>query len=434
MVFKKLSTETILKSISILTILILAGRFYYLLGFTGHLKPTAPVFLIMLKDPFTLLLTSLGLLLPPSELPGWIRKLFYWAVGILLVIILAHFSAKSLWDWIQHYWRNVFLIFMLFPVYLRAFSQGEKFNYIQAFSIFAFLNIAAAIIQNLFFPEGMLDHVRPFGLVGDPISLSALTIILIPVIIFYFKPLWAVAISAFLVGHVLNLGASVSACFSASVTYLGLFLLMLVNKELRSFLWNLRLKIVTFLLLFMIGFSLPSRTHDDLQGRVKVSFIFLAAKILDREIKFENQDEIQKFGSLSSGRNRSFALSSKNLSLDQFLEDPLPLLLGDIHTDVYQRLDFNPGVILLNWGLIACLFFYFAYIALIYKCISVISRNLIVLQKKVTLIFAMNGLVLIFILGFLNTIWYRTPLNMVLVIHASYCVYLCYSKDSKKGV
>lgn len=417
----KLFGIPLLRPLELLAMLVVCGRFYYLMGFVGHLKPTAPMPFLFIKDVFIVLVICSFFLLPKANAPKWLKTLLVVWLTAFGAIACVHFFAKSFSDWGQHYVRNVLLVLATAPALYRWAANPKLFN-LNRFLFWACgANILAAILQELFIPETMLGQSRPLGFVGDPISLTAIILIFVAVILTQPMSTFRLIIYSMISGYALNMAASISACLSAAFAAVPtvLFLWKYLNSEERK---KLFLKILLCLIFLIAGLLIPHRKdYDNLTERIKVlynnNFEKRTPQSTEQELLYEN---------LKRGRSQSFQITKESINTEKPNHDLLSLWIGGYKDPTYRRVDSTPAVLILNWGLLNCLLFYFTFVFLIihFSKKIVFAKNYNstpTLFKKHSL--AIFCLIEILLLGMLNSVLYRSPLNFIIALATTQIAY-----------
>ncbi len=424
---KNISSNCVLQ-VSILIFIFFCGRFYYLQGFVRHLKPTAPVFYIFIKD-FILVLICLSFF----SLKKWSKKtpsshFFVFLIWLLSLstILAIHYFAKSINDWGQHYVRNVFLVFLATPsLYLWSLNKN---NYL--FDIFLYaglMNAIAALAQILFLKETLLGGQRPLGLVGDPISLTLFMFIFFVAIIFKKMPVCLSAILHIMCGYIINISGSLSATAASVIGIVALFMLFRLSKNKKN--------LILPCLFLLVGFFIPMK--NDYNSVKHKAWVFTWGKIVGyvgtefHPATFSSEKNL--FESMNNGRSKSLNIATEALSMntpsvaqESKLQRGIKLIFGDFSNSVYSRYDSTPAVLIINWGLGILILFYMTIIIIISKSLLEFWRNKKNLPAEQ--LFAFFCVISITACGFANSIWYRSPINFILLMS----LILLINTDSKK--
>lgn len=408
---------TSLKWIFALIILALCGKSYYLIGFEGHLKPIAHWSIILFKDVFLWL--ALAISIHPIQKLLQEKKMLFPIVGLVstfFLISLVHlFGAKGLAGWAQHYFRNVISVFLFFVAGLSLFrNKGFEGRYNQMFLVFLVLNLVTASLQLFFFPSGLLDRIRPLGLVGDPITLSILIYMSMPLALACFD--WKIsAVLLFFGGCILNSSASVSAIAATSVASLAVIIgWWKINwQKVRSSRVEWKLRYAVLIPIFLSAFWVKTYSpRDTLLGKTTSAVAGVFQKILEFQnrqseavaapvsvllpteapndvpkpveamaqpsalpppaetpvaVKLESMETVAdsheakgRMEFLAQGRLRSLkAMLRLCLPTDEKYQPHfLKCLFGDFTDENYIRVDSNLSSLTLNWGLIGFLVYY----------------------------------------------------------------------------
>ncbi len=412
---KNISSNSILR-VAILIFLFFCGRFYYLQGFVGHLKPTAPAFFIFLKD-FVLILICLSYFplrnsakkTPKTHIIAFI----FWLLS-LSTILAIHFFAKSLHDWGQHYVRNIFLLFLATPT-LYLWSLNKKNYLIDIFFYSGLMNSLAALTQIFFLEDTLLGGQRPLGLVGDPISLNLFMFIFFVALLFKKLPFWLSAALYIMCGYIINISGSLSATAASAIGLASLAVLFRLSRNHKNL-------IMPFVFL-LIGVFIPMK--NDYNSVKHKAWVFTWGKLVGYVgTEFHPatlSSEKNLFESMNNGRSKSLEIATEAISMnapvvaqESKLHRVLKLLFGDFSDPVYSRYDSTPAVLIINWGLGILILFYLTIIIILAKSILTFWRNKNAIP--VNQLFAFYCAISITACGFANSIWYRSPINFILLM------------------
>lgn len=405
--------------ISLMIFFFLCGRFYYLFGFIGHLKPTAPAPLIFIKDILLILVCVSYFGISKSQLKPEKKHLIAFALWLtsLSAVILVHFFSKSFNDWGQHYIRNVFLVFLAAPA-LYAWAQNKKNYLLEVFFYAGLMNALASIAQCLFLEDTLLGGQRPLGLVGDPISLTLVMFIFFVATIFKQFPIWLAALLYILSGYVINISGSFSATASAVTGLAILFYFFYSEKQTK--------KIMIPIAFLLVGIFIPMK--NDYNSVKHKAWVFVWGKAVGyvgtEYHPATLSSEKNLYESMNNGRSISMAATSDALNLDSAspatdtegkkINRFLKLAFGDYLNPVYSRYDSTPAVLIVNWGVVVLVLFYLTILIVLAKFLFYFIRNKPKLSSEQ--MFAFFCVVIITTCGFANSIWYRSPINFILLL------------------
>lgn len=429
----KLFGKIEMSPLEFLALLVVCGRFYYLMGFVGHLKPTAPMPFIFIKDIFIVLVICSFFLLPKANAAKGLKTLLAVWLTAFGAIACVHFFAKPFAEWGQHYVRNVLLVLATAPALYRWAANPKLFNLNRFLFWACAANIFAALLQELFIPETMLGISRPLGLVGDPISLFAIVLIFIAVILTQQLSTMRLIIYSVICGYVLNMSASISACLSAAAAAVPtvLFLYKYLNFAERK---KVLLKIFICLTFLLAGLVIPhNRQYDNLTERIKVLYNSYLQK---REPQSEADDLL--YDSLKNGRAQSLEITKQSMSSEKIENNLLAFWIGEYKSPMYRRVDSTPAVLIINWGFALCMLFYgtIGFLLIFWMKKNFFEKNFINnpnLQTLATDATTMFTLISLSTLGFLNSVIYRSPLNFLLVLVVTKLFYILISKPQSEN-
>lgn len=407
--------------LELLAILFICGRFYYLMGYVGHLKPTAPVAFIFLKDILLILIILSFFFLRKTIGAQKYQSVFLLWLVFFIGVAIIHLNAKSISEWGQHYLRNVILVILSIPALYRWTNSKINFNFNKVIIISSFLNIIAAISQELLLPDTLLGKSRPLGFVGDPISLTALILIFQVAIWLEELPILPTVILSIISGYTLNMAASISAALASAAALIPIFVMLFKKLQLEQRKSLLHRFWISLLSIF-IGLAIPHhQQYDNLTERISAlrnNYEKQEHKGTEQELLYEN---------LKRGRSQSLQITKESISSEKTERDQLALWIGGYKEPAYRRVDSTPAVLILNWGLINCLIFYFTFIFLIThfgkKIIFSKSNSLRLLPFKQSSL-AIFCLLQILLLGFLNSVLYRSPLNFIIALATTQIVHI----------
>lgn len=411
---------------ALLVIFFICGRFYFFYGFSGHLKPIAPLVLIFIKDVVLISICCFYFLFRQNNSSSINKKIFIVWLVTLIAISLIHFKSKSIADWGQHYIRNILLVLLSAPA-IYTWSSKHKNSFVKIIFWAGILNIVAAIIQILAAKQALLGGTRPLGLVGDPTSLTIILFIFLFCIPFYNFTSYINFFLILISGFIINISGSLSGTLAAITSFLMLAAIWALNSIIRKKIIAPTIslkKIIVICSAFIISFLIPTNGNlDSLFNKTKV-YIYHMGYLNQKELAEHNQareDEGHLYESMKNGRtfstktaiNRFENLAS--VSTEESLDTKiLKVLFGNFIDPVYGRYDSTPTVLIMNWGVIVLLLFYLTILYTFYISIKkMICSESISSPIHLICFFCLCNIT---ICGFLNSVWYRSPINFILLI------------------
>lgn len=365
---------------SILIFLILCGKFYYLLGFIGHLKPTADIKIIIIKD---ILIISLIVLTTKYFLEN-INNFKYFIFTIILIIsisIMHYIGGKNIEIITQHYLRNVALIIMMYPtaIYL---IRDKNVNLERLIFYFSILNMTVGWAQVIFIRDSLFNG-RVLGLCGDPIVYSIILGISLPLLSKYIKNRKLYLICVALFGYQIDASGSVipfvALIISASIAF---FRECIRKKYYQSFGTSI---------FFTIGIITDLLTNNSSATRKFLNFLF--------ELKIRQTQSVSKIPDTLQGRIDGLDKLTK-FEWEKFSN----FIFGCTSCKDYQVIDIFYISALNNFGLIAVILMTIPFFYLLLCSIKNNSNYYIYLS------------IFIILLSLGNPIHYKFPLNLVIIL------------------
>lgn len=409
-----------------LLLLILVGKFYYLLGFFGHLKTLAPLYVILIKD--YLLILAIVLFFRPFSFSEFKNVEKVWTVifAWMTFIAILHGLIKPFHDWGQHYVRNILLIVAFFPAAYGIVAKTANLNIPRLLYIAGWLNFIVALYQAFLNKSLMLDGTRPLGLSGDPISLTFLLMLWIPTLA-YFSPWWFSLLVAPFVGYLLNLAASVSAFGTGSV---GLLVLIFFGVLFcRNAVWfkKVHIGLLCIILGACLGMFVPVKSPENsLTGRYGMLFSYIHNKA--DETQPVSEYTVQRVEDLSKGRIISQTSLLEFCPLRSIKEFSLlsQCLLGGYKSDIYRRFDSNITTIVFNWGWITVILTYLGIGLIWIRGLKKLILSYKTKDKSSSFELFLDCFIVAgtIALGLTNTVFYRFPINFLFVVGLAHIVYL----------
>lgn len=398
-----------LSLIELLLLATMCGKIYFLFGFSaGTHLPQAPALIIAIRE-----VTLLSLIVALSYFSGVqnflslsktsIVRLFLLLFMLGLAVSLIHIlQAKETLTILQHYLRNNILVSIVFPLSFLFFSQNKYFSFRKVVLIFAIINVATSIFQ-LFFLRNLMWVTRPTGLIGDPLINSSFILIsfffLIQKQIDFSKKIITYAFITTSI-FILYAASSISALFAwgaamAVSSYVKHRRPTEFKKGKTNWLDKVKTLTICFFL-FLAIYQTPiirNNLQIDTQIEQKIHSIisFFYCK--------ENCD--QPHGSIT-GRMLSY-----RMGLDHCGKGVLQCLAGDYLSPEYSRLDATWSSLLINWGLVYAVLYYFIFFILPLKKIFTIKSWTMELQ------FACFVFFFYWAFSIFNCVFYKYPLNVL---------------------
>ncbi len=405
--------------IELLLLFVLCGKFYYLFGFTGHLKPVAPQAVIALKDLVLVALGAVALYFGRSQLFAKEFIRFWLGFGLLTLVSLIHLSfAKSLHETLWHYWRNVLLILIFFPPVV-LWMRRQQLQLSRLMSWCLALQLLGVAVQYFLRRETMLDGQRPLGFVGDPIILSATCFACLPYLL-QLSRAWWVYLVVFLSGVTINMAASVTSFFSFGVAGIVLtyFILQLPFRQV------FQLKNLLAIIVFLAGFAVPFQgVEDGLAARVWSVVRVQADKYFHVGL---GSGPIKNVEAMMQGRVASNQRTFDQCSISADSVEPyLRCFFGNYTSPGYVRVDSNLSSMMNNWGVLGLAIFYGCSFWVLLMAFRMFMAD----KSQIELLVHAYCIVQILILGFFNSIIYKFPLNLIMVFSGA-AIFLAYKRKA----
>jgi len=363
--------------------------------------------MIFLKDFLIFFFIIIFFKLPKIKINRSLKIIYSVLMINIFSVTLYQFFYKGFSEWGQHYVRNVLYIFLTIPT-LFSLLKNKLIDLERIIIVFNSLNILSFIYQYLFSKQTMLDQLRPLGLVGDPITLQILTIFSIYYISKRLYENFSIIGYIFLLlsGLIVSTTASVTAFLSAGLAgfCLVIFLLFFRKCDLK-----VTKKLTPLFISVILTLFIPTRDNNHrLTGRLKV----VASGLFGIQFQNTNQQELKH---LSQGRIYSIQNTVLFNNHETNIFEDINFYLFGAKLKDYINFDFNPGVLYINWGTIFLILFYGIQIVIIYKslCLYLHLTNSTV---KLKLIMLTCLILTVNILSMGNSIVYRYPLNLFLIL------------------
>jgi len=409
---------------NILLAVILCGRFYFVFGFTGMLKPIAGYSAIFFRDAlFLFLVFTTGYLYLPDVKDWFIRykKIVVGIATLFAVTILLHATSKPDAVLAQHYLRNIFLYTLMIPV-VAVLLKNKKINTHIILNSFLLVNLLFSVVQLIWLPDAMLDETRPLGVVGDPIVSSLFNYF------FIFKMLFEKL-------NIYKLATIVIACIcldaQASVTALtcvGLAGVLIVTLDFYYYKKYL-LKLVSFLALF--GFlTFVNVKNNDLSDRILTVYYGTLGRYL---IGQHDAQRNETFEHLSRERLKVIQgnnLFSNNANVSEDVDDDvaqpgfekpesyifgeqslLTILFGDYYQNRYYIVDSNLVSIFKNLGLVSLIIYYWCIAFMMWMAFKLGN-----LEARKVMFFGASTL----FLGLFCATIYKYPIMLCIYVYFGY--------------
>lgn len=378
-------------------LLILCSKFYYLLGTESFLTPLAPWYLILIRD---ILVLSFLIIYGFSVRHLFKELKFFWWLWVFgLFLSLCHlWFEKSLMDWGQHYFRNVLIPMLFFPVFYGLLRKKVNLRLNWVFNWVFWLSIAASYLQILI--TGKLH--RPTGLFGDAI-LASFFLLLGWFSIVNSGKFKQIFFSFSLVIPILYLGSSISALLSF---FLGIGFFILVFRSQILFLlkkfWSLALVV------FLCGVMISALTTYFVKAEGK-GFEGVSAKLT-----YMYQAAFCVGPCWQNWSYRGRILSNQRPF--EFCQDNISgCLFGNFNASRYERIESTWASLLVNWGSFFCIGF-FLWLTFSFRHFKSVMQNGFTEENR---LFVLVYLTCLFFLVF-NVIVYRFPLNIVFYLALAY--------------
>lgn len=374
--------------------LILCGRFYFVFGFTGMLKPIAGYSVIFFRDVLFLFLVAITGYLYLKDFRELFNRYKVAVIGLAVLfasIVALHAISKPYEILAQHYVRNIFLYTLMIPV-VAILLKNRKINIHIILNSFLLVNLIFSVVQLIWLPGAMLDESRPLGVVGDPIVSSLFNYF------FIFKMLFEKL-------NIYKLATVVIACVcldaQASVTALACVGLAAVFAVTLDFEYYKKyfVKLLSFIAIFSLLTFIDVR-NNDLSDRILTAIYGTVGRhmvgVYDarRNETFEHLSrerlKVIRGNNLFSNRitvsedlDEAVATRAGETQKDSYLvgeQSLMTVLFGDFYQERYYIVDSNLVSIFKNLGLLSLIIYYWclAYIVwLAYKLNNQDSRKVI---------------------------------------------------------
>jgi len=388
--------------------LILFAKFYYIWGLTQWPQLDAPVWMVAIRDVITCgFLIYFGLQVRSKLLHS---KLFWliWIFG-LLISLFQLAVAKDFSTWFHHYFRNVLIPLLFYPVVLGLFQSQVLLKLRSIFPWVFAVNLTVSYIQAF----GMEVIDRPRGLFGDPL-LNSMVLFwgLVAVILWHRKHIaWIAGIALIpLLQYLSSLSSIVSILLAAlTVGFISRRQWLHIYRTNQKRLLVISVIVVALFISLSWMVRQPRPTGYEMTSQ-KFQMLYQSLNCKDASC----QQWFLK-GRINSNL-RPFEICKQDLT---------SCLFGNRLTGQYERLDSTWASLVANWGAIFCLL-YFVWLAFHFKIPSHLSWDLTENGKQHvfwSLVFFSSFYYCLF-----NAVIYKYPVNIMLYFSMAY---LSFQKDRK---
>ncbi|MFK7871596.1 MAG: hypothetical protein AB8C84_00280 [Oligoflexales bacterium] len=382
-------------------VFIINGKFFYAShGWEGHLRPLAPVYLIVLKDIvaliFMIIFSFYSFFLDNKP----IRADNCFILGfifILLIVSMLHILHQETLVWMHHFFRNS-ILYSFFLIASNRLSNLENISNLISVLLFAsFLNNFSSHIQFFISSDVLLDGVRSIGFTDNPNTAASILLmgfVISFVRMFYRKKLlYAISSLSFLTALLLT----------QSMTYLALTILFTLLFPILKFRRNWIFLSLAFLS-FVVLFSSVYLSGYDVVNKIVSRFELLIF-------------HPESFNSFSARMNNYFdAYQALN-------DDPLGCFFGVGFSEKLMTFDSTFLVIGVNFGILFLLIFIISNFV-----IFVISaRRFIQGGENIEILFSLH--LIYFLSGLVRNIFTRTPLNVISYVVVGMLMTLLYENE-----
>ncbi|MFZ4403295.1 MAG: hypothetical protein ACOYOK_04265 [Pseudobdellovibrionaceae bacterium] len=383
--------------------LVLCGKFYYLLGVIDYTIPTAPIWMILVRDVITIgFLVIFGL-----YAKNYVSKinLFGFVLAFGLGISLIHLSnTKDIAVWSQHYIRNALIPLIFYPVALGLFMGQIRIRIRTILSTIFCLSVAISYLQ-VYLSYPVL--IRPISFFGDPIINSMILLWgLGSVLISYSSYLGLLAIALIL--PLLQLMSSLTTLLSA---ILACLVIIIISPLRVFFIKNIRLLIINLILGLIIYFA-----SSHLNWTNNKQFSDITQKV------FTVKENLQCTGASCSYMHWSLKgrIVSNLKPIEVCKNDFIKCIIGDFSSSKYFRLESTWGSLAINFGVIFFIFYFIWVLRHLLKPAQL--DNLNTEEQKDCFIWYL----ILYSSGFFalfSTITYRYPINVLFYSSMAYAYY-----------
>ena len=442
---RKLRVLDLSQWLFLLLLICLSGRFYYLLGFVGHLKPTSPIPLILMKDFFALIIHVIFFFIIYKDLKKGASRYRLMLPVVLFSMLLVggiHFLHLSFLDFAQHHLRNYFfyLPFILYGTYFKKIF-GERLFYKLLLSLSS-ISSFVSVIQIHLFSESLFDF-RSLGVSGDPNANSFVILVGIGVLFLNLLKVERVLSFALLALHVYALDTTKS--LSGIIAFVFGFIPVVIFVCRKYGIKYFFIRALMFLFLFVSIFYSSYKNDHRTSTLRKVELLLSWAEKSDSGIKgvkivagrIDELDVLNEFFERRHAPNgvssnfSSFLAESFNskrtdhlsfgylkylsFNLYEYSKKYLSILVGDLNIPRFVKGDNLYIVLFVNFGFVSLLFF---ISILLFNSFYVLS-----IFRKVTLnssdkssIFFFSLVIFFFVFGAAHGVSYKFPNNIIAYI------------------
>lgn len=397
--------------------LLLCGKFYFLFGFVGHLKPIAPVAIIAVRDILVLAFILLSL-------PWWRKEMIFdqkfMVIFILLLFLssLVHLDNFSAFSYVQHYIRNSIIPFSAFLCFLAIFQSKYRLAWIPLLVAFATLNSIIALVQLHFFDELTLDGLRPLGLVGDPIVLGFFSVIGFYALLFLPCQV-LVSPLAFLFGMIFTTAASLSVAvalvFSSLITTATL-LLAVSFKPVFDFIVSRLASLTMWILGIVTGLLLYP---DQLAFRLKSIFLHVSSSQMEPNHRGFIENSVHgRITGWDKVVDRSMSDGDRFGQGSNVFERFVELLrhthlAGNSQRDKFTIIENNFLSLATNFSIPSAILYILICGVFFGMGLKMIRRSNLELAKNQEIVCGLLIISALLVLDCFNTTYYRFPINFV---------------------
>lgn len=375
------------------------------MGFHGHLKPDADIYIILLKDMLGLLAHSFFLNLLVSKkyfYKKFVMKMLF-IISIIFLISITHILRVGYWEWGQHYFRNI-IYYLPFVIYGYVINNENGILFINKL-IYYFISLCLLFsFYQLFVDTRYLFDERVISIVGDPNTLSLILGLGIVWTVLNKSGIlmWSYLIFSL---YLIDATASITGVFALALGGTTLFVLSTKYLKYDDSVYVSRMFFKVICLAFLV-FSLNSVAFN--AGFSKSSSFVKIWRIIE--------------GIDARGFNKVSTVSGRISSIKKILTlKRSEILLGVQSPNYYIKSDNTITVILLNYGLIVLCMYIFPILYLIKKVKKM--RNLY-RSEQFFILSVTFYIISYYVLGLFNSVIYRFPINILyyIFIGSSYSV------------
>ena len=377
-----------------LILLIVSGRFYFIFGFTGALRPVVDPSIIISKDVIFIGLSLYVFITFKEDCISFFKaynKTITSVLSLLVITLVMHSAGKSYYTISWYYVRNIYMYLAFIPISY-VLTQKKRISLECIWNSFLLVNLFFSVAELVWFRNSLLDHTRPLGIVGDPIISSLFNYLLLFKICVDKTKIYRLPIF-FLLCICIDSQASVTAF----IAIISAFVLVVAThfKLVRDY-------ILKFVLLFIVFISICfiQIKDNDLSWRLTCAYYGTVAKY----IKPVEGDQSDCFQGLARGRLTSSSFF-KNRGV---LMDVKTFLWGAYKDKEYYRIDSSFLSLFKNHGVFGLGLYYLFLSYILYLCYGMRSLESVPLTLFVVTV--------LFLGVFCSTI-YKFPITPFLALY-----------------